>query len=182
VARWALWLLAGWLASVALAGCTVQRIEADTAAALEWLRFKSGTEVRGTTRWQLPRDARIQVVEAGPADDPSWLAAAQAGVDRVFPLTSYADPDYRLLVAWPPAGRPRGPEVSFWEIVDMDQFLPDFQGPFQLRVALLRTADGALVEAAALEVRPHWFTSEAKGPMLVQRAFEAFADDFRSAL
>lgn len=167
-----IWALAG-------SGCTVQHIQHDSAEVLEWLRLKNGARVQTTTRWQLPRDARIQVVEAGPAPDPSWLAAAQAGVDRAFPAGRPERPDFRLLVMWPPGEEPRARPVSFWEIVDMDQFLPDFQGAFDLQVALVDEADGSLVEAAALTVTPHWFASESSGPRLVRQAFERFATDFR---
>lgn len=175
-------LLLTGLAMAALTGCTVQHFEHDTAETLEWLRFKHGTRMHTATRWQLPRHTRIEVVETGPAADPSWLAAAQAGVDRVFPAPPAPRTEpLELLVSWPAAdgGKPRGPRVSLWEVVDMDQFLPDFQQPMLLQVALRRPQDGALLEAGQLEVSPRWFASQGVAPELVQDAFTSFAARLR---
>jgi hypothetical protein len=161
-------------------GCTVQRFQADTAAALEWLRLSHGSRIDATARWQLARGTRIQVVEVAPAPDPAWLAAAQAGVDRAYPgVGPAADAPFQLLVSWPrqddvPAAR----QVSLWEVIDMDQYLPDFQSTLHLQVALVRRADGVLVEAAALRATPYWFAPESSAPQLVQTAFQDFAATF----
>lgn len=177
-------LLLTGLIMAALAGCTVQHLEHDTARTLEWLRFKHGTQLHTASRWQLPRHTRIEVVEAGPAPDTTWLAAAQAGVDRVFPAprAPHTRP-LELLVAWPAADGDelRGPRVSLWEVVDMDQFLPDFQQPMLLKVALRRPEDGALLEAGQLEVSPRWFASQGAAPELVRDAFARFAASLRPA-
>jgi hypothetical protein len=170
--------------TLAVCGCTVQRIEHDTAETLEWLRLKHGTELRSTARWQLPRHASIEVLEVAPGPDPAWLASAQHGVDSVF--SAPAPPggaSFQLLVSWPQADREstQARQVSLWEIVDMDQFLPDFQPPFTLQVALVRSHDGALVEAAQLEVSPRWLSGRSAGPNLVHNAFREFATSFRPA-
>lgn len=178
-----------WLALLAalclcLGGCTVAHMQHEAAAALEWLRLKDGTRMTTSARWQLSRSARIRVEQVAPAADPAWLRAAQSGVDAVFPGSAHrAGPaDFRLLVSWPRDTRVKpGPEVSLWEVIDMDQFLPDFQSPMALRVALLREADGALVEAAELRVTPHWFASQARAPALINGAFRDFAGQFSSA-
>ncbi|MEQ8783455.1 MAG: hypothetical protein RIE06_27650 [Roseibium album] len=173
--------IASVTATPGLGGCTVPRLKEDTAQTLEWLRLKDGTRITAATRWQLPRGARIRVEPLTPPPHPAWLEAAQTGINSVFPGAAYdAGPvDFRLLVSWPQdAEVAPGPEVSFWEIVDMDQFLPDFQGPMALRVALVRGTDDALVEAAELRVTPHWFAAEASAPRLVNDAFRQFAARF----
>lgn len=154
---------------LATAGCTLGRIEADTARGLQWLRLTPGTDVAGSGRWQLPRDARIQVEEAGPAPRPAWLAAAQAGVDQVFPAPA-APPGrtYRLLVTWPEDGA-------------SSSLLPGMQSAFALQVSLVRAHDTAVVEAARLDVSPRWLSRARAGPDLVRRAFRDFAAGFRPA-
>lgn len=163
--------------------CTVQRLEDDTAQALEWLRLKHGAEVRSSARWQLPRHASVVVAELAPGPDPAWLVAAQQGVDAIFPAPGGAGPAFQLLVSWPGGEHEVAApaEASRWAIVDLDAFLPDFQGPFELQVALVRSADGALVEAARLDVSPRWFSGSAAGPDLVRTAFRRFAAQFRPA-
>ncbi len=162
---------------VGLAGCTLQHIEEDTAEVLEWVRLKSGTEVRTVSRWQIPPGARIVVVETAPAAEPLWLPAAQLGVDAVFPPAAAAGVQaehYELLVSWPmEAGRTR--RVSLWEVIALDALTPDFQEPMALQVALIRPADGALVDAGALRISPHWFKPESGSPALVKQAFQSFA-------
>lgn len=147
--------MTGAALSSCLGGCTMQRI-ADDPITLKWLRLSDATPGQGSTRWQLPRNAHVRVVEAGPAEDPTWLAAAQAGVNRVFPAPPGAYQDFELLVTWPMA-----------EPVRDD---------FALQVALVRASDGAVVDTALLEVEGQWFASRATE---VSRAFEFFASDFR---
>lgn len=169
------------IALFTLSACTLPHLRHDTVETLEWLRLKDGTRVDGASRWQLARGATIRVEPLTPPPDPDWLNAAQQGINSVFPGSAYGtgEPDFRLLVSWPrDAEVPLGPEVSLWEVIDMDQFLPDFQGPMALRVALLRGTDGALVEAAELRVTPRWFASEARAPRLVGDAFRRFAEPF----
>ncbi len=166
-----------WFALLAaLAGCTLQHIEEDTAEVLEWVRLKSGTELGTVSRWQLSPGARIVVVETAPAAEPLWLPAAQLGVDTVFPpAAAGAGPEhYELLVSWPEeAGRTR--RVSLWEVIAMDALTPDFQEPMALQVALIRPVDGALIDAGTLRISPHWFKPESGSPELVKRAFRTFA-------
>ncbi len=171
-------------ALLVLSACTLPHLRHDAAETLEWLRLKDGTRVDGASRWQLPRGAKIRVEPLTPPPDPGWLNAAQQGINAVFPGSAYGPgpADFRLLVSWPrDAAVPRGPEVSLWEVIDMDQFLPDFQGPMALRVALLRGTDDALVEAAELRVTPRWFAAEASAPRLVNDAFRRFAEQFSPA-
>lgn len=162
---------------LALGACTLQRIERDSAEALEWLRLKDGAQVQTSARWQLPRNASIRVVELAPAPDPSWLEAAQRGVDAVFPAPRESGAaHFDLVVAWPGTGdAPQAPEASRWRIGSV---LPDLQGPYMLRVALLRSGDGALVDAAALEVSPRWFSGRESAPG-VRTAFRRFAEGLR---
>lgn len=170
------WLLVG----LASAGCTVQRFQSDTAATLEWLRLTHGAQVDATARWQLPRGSRIEVVELAPAPDPAWLAAAQAGVDRAYPGVGPAtDAPLVLLVSWP-TEKPVPParKVSLWEVVDLDQYLPDLQPRLHLRVALVRRADQRVIEAAAIRATPYWFAPESSAPRLLQVAFHEFAETF----
>lgn len=161
---------------LALGACTVARLERDSAQALEWLRLKHGAEVQTASRWQLPRYASIEVVELAPAPDPAWLPAAQQGIDAVFPAPSGAGgAHFQLLVAWPHGDAGHASEDARRR---MDRFLPDLQGPFTLRVALVRRADGALVDAAALEVSPRWLSGRGSAPG-VRTAFQRFAEGFR---
>ena len=173
-------VLAWLLLAGASAGCTVQRFQADTTATLEWLRLTHGAHVDSTARWQLPRGTRIEVVEMAPAPDPAWLAAAQAGVDQAYPgVGPAADAPLVLLVSWatddpvPPARK-----VSFWEVVDLDQYLPDLQPRLHLRVALVRRADQQVIEVAAIKATPYWFAPESSAPTLLQTAFREFAESF----
>jgi len=171
---------AGLAAVLLFGGCTIQHFQADTAATLEWLRLTHGSKIDATTRWQLPRGTRIQVVELTPAPDPAWLDAAQAGVDLAYPGVGPATTaPFQLLVSWPRQdGVGPSRQVSIWEMIDMDQFLPDFQRTLELQVALLRRSDGVLVEAAALRATPYWFAPESSAPRLVQTAFRDFAATF----
>lgn len=169
-------LLLGLFAS----GCTVQRFQSDTAATLEWLRLTHGAHIDATARWQLPRGTRIEVVETAPAPDPAWLAAAQAGVDQAYPGAGPAtDAPLVLVVSWP-TDEPVPParKVSLWEVVDLDQYLPDLQPRLHLRVALVRRADQRVIEAAAIKATPHWFAPESSAPTLLQTAFREFAETF----
>lgn len=173
------------LATVVLcAGCTGHYLERDAVQTLEWLRLKHGTELAATTRWQIPRNTVIEVTETAAAPGPDWLYAARSGVESVFPPagTPGTEP-LQLIVSWPAAdgGKPRGPRVALWEVVDVDQFLPGFAQPMTLQVALVRPSDGALLEAAQLNVTPRWFTSEATAPALVHGAFRSFAASLRPA-
>ncbi|HEX7036372.1 MAG TPA: hypothetical protein VF210_11385 [Pseudomonadales bacterium] len=161
---------------LALGACTVARLEHDSTQALEWLRLKHGAEVQTAARWQLPRYASIQVVELAPAPDPAWLQAAQQGIDAVFPAPSVAGgAHFQLLVAWPEGESAPAADDARRRL---DRFLPDLQGPFTLRVALVRSTDGALVDAAALEVSPRWLSGRDSAPG-VRTAFQRFAEGFR---
>lgn len=152
-----------------LCGCTVQRIEHDTERTLEWMRLTSRTDMTSATRWQLPLQTHIEVRETGAAPNADWLAAAQSGVDAVFPAGPASAADaLTLLVTWPEPQRDR-------------LLVPDFQKILPLRVALLRDADGAVVESARLDVTPHWFTARGSSPELVRQAFSDFAEQLRTA-
>jgi hypothetical protein len=155
------------LFALLLGGCTVSRMEHDTAQVLEWLRLKSRTDSTTVSRWQLPRQTHISVRETAPAPHPDWLSAAQAGVDSIFPGDPGAgDEPLILQVSWPTAQ----PDRVMW---------PDFQAPVPMRIALLRAADGALLESAELTAQPHWFTAQGTSPDLVRRAFRSFAAEQR---
>jgi len=161
---------------LALGACTGAGVERGSVQALEWLRLKHGAEVHSAARWQLPRYASIEVVELAPAPDPAWLQAAQQGIDAVFPAPSAAgEAHVQRLVAWPEGGSGQAPDDARRR---MDRFLPDLQGPFTLRVALVRSADGALVDAAALEVSPRWLSGRDSAPG-VRTAFQRFAEGLR---
>jgi hypothetical protein len=175
-------LLLGLLLPLAAAGCA-SRAGHHATEALEWLRLKDAATVERRARWQLPVDAKVAVQELTPAPHPAWLAAAEQAVGAAFP--GHGSPgaaEFRLLVAWP-----AGPEalrtsrVTLAEMIRLDPFLPDFQGPMELQVMLVRAADDGLVDAARLEVSPHWFTAEARSPALVHAAFRELAATLRPA-
>lgn len=155
------------LVALLVGGCTVSRMEHETAQTLEWLRLKSSTDSTAISRWQLPRDTRIRVRETAPAPNADWLSAAQAGVDSVFPGHPGGGEEPLILqVIWPTAQ----PDRVMW---------PDFQAPVPMRIALLRAADGALLESAELTARPHWFMFQGTSPDLVRQAFRSFAAEQR---
>lgn len=149
-----------------LSGCTVARLEHETGQVLDWARLRTHTELPLSGRWQLPRDSRILVRERAPAPNAHWLAAAQAGVDAVFPPGVPGAGNVILMVSWPDAQ----PDRRFW---------PDAQAPLPLQVALYRERDGALVESAEVTAMPHWWFDQDDSPALVQRAFRDLAETYR---
>ncbi|MFW6094648.1 MAG: hypothetical protein ACODAC_11795 [Pseudomonadota bacterium] len=152
-------LLAGLLVC---GGCTLQRVRSDTGEALAWTRLATATRVDTSARWQLPPDSRIRVRESAPAPERGWLIAAQQGIDDAFPrgaahaLESGAD-DIHVIVTWPDDGR-----------------------PLTLRVAVVRTGDGALIDSGELRVSRSWLRMASREPELIRTAFRDFARGMRA--
>jgi len=165
------------------AGCTVQRMQHDTVGAIEWARFKDGVQISGSTRWRLPPNYSVEVVELVPAEDPAWLPAAIAGVASVFPTAS---PDgqspVQLLVNWPSEHQqsespPQRTSVSDAYPAD---WLPAPSDGLAIGVALVDVANDELIQAAELKLTPHWLSSKRSRPEHIERAFHVLAASLTS--
>jgi hypothetical protein len=165
------------------AGCTVQRMQHDTVGAIEWARFKDGVQISGSTRWRLPPNYSVEVVELAPAEDPAWLPAAIAGVASVFPTAGADGPSpVQLLVNWPSEHQQSEspPERSSWSAANPTNWLPAPSDGLAIGVALVDVANDDLIQAAELRLTPHWFSAQRSRPQQIERAFHILAASLTS--
>ena len=156
-----------------IGGCTLDRIEHDSAQYLGMARLSDEYTVERSTRWRLDDPGRLEMDATYDSNDPRQirlLRAAYDGVARVYPLTVLEqNPSYVG------ASRLSDEPVALLLHVDIP---PDGGRSEQFPVALVDLRTGAVVDRATLTVRAGWWDS-ADDAAAVAQLFSDYASQLR---
>lgn len=143
----------GLLANLAI-GCTVERIQHDSAQTLGVARLTDQLSAQRSSRWRLDDPGYLTMVaEYNPADpvQVTLLDAAFAGVNRVYPQT-VLDPTLAGVRAAPIVGEQ---PVELLMHVDIPSTIGS--GAARFPIALVDVRTGSVIDRAVLTLRPSWW-------------------------
>ncbi len=164
-----------WLLANLAIGCTVERIQQDSAHALGVARVTDQLSIQRSSRWRLDDPGYLTMVAEYNPQDPvqvTLLNAAFAGVNRVYPQT-VLDPT--------PAGVGE-PVVVGDQPVEllMHVDIPSTAGSGATRfpIALVDVRTGSVIDRATLTLRPGWWGSS-DDPGKIAELFYEYAAQLR---
>jgi hypothetical protein len=156
-----------------IGGCTLDRIEHDSAQYLAMARLSDEYNVERGTRWRLDDPGRLEMdatYDPNDARQIRLLQAAYVGVTRVYPLTLLEQSPAYLGVR-----RPSDEPVALLLHVD----IPAADGRSdEFPVALVDLRTGAVIDRARLTVRAGWWRS-ADDAGAVSQLFSDYAAQLR---
>ena len=156
-------------------GCTVERIQHDSAQALGAARATDQLSIQRSSRWRIDDPGYLTMVaEYNPADPAqvALLNAAFAGVNRVYPQT---------VLDSTPAGIDQ-PVATGDQPVEllMHVDIPSTagSGATHFPVALVDVRTGSVIDRATLTLQSSWWGSS-DGPAQVAELFYEYAAQLR---
>jgi len=143
----------GLVFSCWLGGCTLERIEQDTAQALGVVRLADAHSIQRSTRWRMGDPDNVAMVAAYDPNDAQQVAvlnAAYAGVTRIYPQTvlDRQPTTFGVIPEWNPE--------PFAVLIHVG--IPSFNGTDAgiYQIALLDVRTGAVIDRAMLTLQPRW--------------------------
>jgi hypothetical protein len=156
-------------------GCTVERMQQDSAQVLGTARLAPQLSVVRSTRWRIDDPGYLTLVAEYDPDDAqqvAYLNAAFLGINRVYPQTAL-DPVPVVAGAAPtPSVRP----VALLIHVDIPR--ASSGGATRFPVALVDVRTNEVIDRATLTLRPSWWGAS-HDPADVTRLFQDYAAQLR---
>ena len=161
-------IIATWLP-----GCSFNDAVHGGLEGLDQARLRASIEVRNPPRFRLHTGTAVTLSSGSPVA-PEWLLHAQAGVDKVFPITE--GPGYQLIVngAWDQApgkaqSRVQG-VLGFTGMIELPR-----PSATQTLTLQLRESNGQVLSQHQLAINPALWQADWDAPKVVEHAFYQFA-------
>jgi hypothetical protein len=156
-------------------GCTLERMQQDSAQVLGAARLAPELSVVRSTRWRIDDPGYLTLVAEYDPNDPqqvAYLNAAFLGINRVYPRTAL-DPVPVV------AGAAPTPSVNPAALLIHVDIPPSPSGSAtRFPVALVDVRTSEVIDRATLTLRPSWWGG-AYDPAEVTRLFQDYAAQLR---